>query len=368
MEIKALTVADLKTALSSENFWHTEILPITKHRALSHIHNPRADTDDLVLWVAYQDKRVIGYLGILPDEIFVKNAVTRFGWLTGWWVDPACRNTGVGAILLFKAMRAYQQQLGISGGSKEAAKVLRASGKFFDLNSLQGLKIRFRFNAAGAIPRRFPTMKFGRLMLKTVDIMMDEIANIRSFFWKRRIDLLQRLDFEYISRIDEETGQFIERHHRQDLTRKGRADLNWIMAYPWILTAPVKDSASRKYYFSSLAGRFVYLGVKVLEQNNGVVGFLLLKVRDDRMSVMYSYFENHRTSLIAAAVIYHALAMEVSTLCLYDERLVAGFSESGCPCWSAGAVSRGFLLSKAFADMPLSDCRIHGGDGDLAFY
>ncbi len=70
MEIKAFTVADLKTALVSEDFWLTETLPITKHRALSYSRNPRAEEDDLVLLVAYQDNRVIGYLGILPDKIF----------------------------------------------------------------------------------------------------------------------------------------------------------------------------------------------------------------------------------------------------------------------------------------------------------
>jgi hypothetical protein len=124
MEIKAFTVADLKTALLSEDFWLTKTLPITKHRALSHSHNPRADKDDPVLLVAYQDSQVIGYLGILPDKIFVNNAVYKFGWLTSWWVDPSCATTGVGAILLFKALNAYQQQLGVSGGSKEARKAL----------------------------------------------------------------------------------------------------------------------------------------------------------------------------------------------------------------------------------------------------
>ena len=94
----------------------------------------------------------------------------------------------------------------------------------------------------------------------------------------------------------------------------------------------------------------------------------MLKVRDDRVSVAYSYFESQHASSITAAVVYHALALNVSALSLYDERLVAGFSELRCPYWSTKAVSRGFYLSKAFADIPLTDCRLHGGDGDLVFY
>jgi hypothetical protein len=67
-------------------------------------------------------------------------------------------------------------------------------------------------------------------------------------------------------------------------------------------------------------------------------------------------------------VFHHALVMNVSSLGLYDEQLVAGFSDLGCPCWSTKKKSREFSLSKAFADIPLADYRLQGGDGDLAFY
>ena len=368
MEIKTFTVADLKTALLSQDFWLTKTLPITKHRAISYSHNPRADKDDLVLLVAYRDNQVIGYLGILPDKIFVNNAVYKFGWLTGWWVDPCFATAGVGAILLFKALNAYHQYLGVSGGSKEARKALDASQKFFAFKTLQGLDIRFRFNLTRAISRKLPTMKIFRVLFKIFDAMLDEIVNLRSFFWKRRNTICQRLTFEYISSIDEETGHFIQRHHQHDLTRKGKAELSWMMIYPWILSVPLKDSASRRYFFSSRSDRFLYLGVKVFEQNNGMVGFFMLKVRDDRMSVVYSYFESHHASSVTAAVVYHALAMDMSALSLYDERLVASFAELRCPYWSTKAVSRGFFLSKAFADIALTDYRLHGGDGDLVFY
>ena len=86
------------------------------------------------------------------------------------------------------------------------------------------------------------------------------------------------------------------------------------------------------------------------------------------MSVAYSYFESRHASLIMAAVAHHALAMDVSALSLHDERLADCFSGLRCPHWSAKKASRGFYVSKAFADIFLADCRLHGGDGDLAFY
>jgi hypothetical protein len=368
MEIKTFTVADLRTALASEEFWLTQTLPITKHRALSFIRNPRADAHDPVLLVAYRDLRVIGYLGILPDKIFVDDVVYKLGWLTGWWVDPACATAGVGAILLFKALNAYDQYIGVSGGSREARQALRASQKFIAFNSVQGLDIRLRLNFAGNFLRRFPALKIFRIVFKIVQSITDEAVNLRSYFWGRRNHRCRQLSFEYIAAVDEETDRFIKQHHQHDLTRKAKSDLSWIMNNPWVLSAPFKDETAKRYYFSARAGRFYYLGVKVFAHRSEMIGFILLKVRDDRMSVVYAYFEPRHAASITAAACLHALAMDVSVLSLYDAQLASSFAEIGCPCWSVRKNSRGFSLSKKFADVPLANCRLQGGDGDLAFY
>jgi hypothetical protein len=236
------------------------------------------------------------------------------------------------------------------------------------LKPLQGLDIRLRLNVTRDIPRKLPAMKIFRVLFKIFDDLMDEVVNLRSFFWQRRNNPCQGLTFEHISAIDEQTDRFIQQHQQHDLTRKKKSDLSWIMNNPWILSAPLKDSASKRYYFSSRADRFSYLGVKVFEQRTEMIGFFMLKVRDDRMSVVYSYFESRHAAAITAAALHHALAMDVDILSLYDAQLVASFSKLRCPCWSVKKNTRGFSLSKAFAGIPLADYRLHGGDGDLAFY
>ena len=152
MEIKTYTVADLKTALETEEFWQAQTLPITKHKALSFSQNPRAEAEDPVLLVAYRENRVIGYLGILPDCIYVKDVAFKMGWLTSWWVDSAFGSSGVGAILLFKALNAYSQYIGVSGSSKAAREAMQASQKFRSLQPLRELDIQLGFNVARDIP------------------------------------------------------------------------------------------------------------------------------------------------------------------------------------------------------------------------
>ena len=368
MEIKALTVADLKSALDSEAFWQTSTLPITKHRAISFIHNPRADEDDVVLMVAYRERQVIGYLGVLPDKIYIRNTEYKLGWLTSWWVDPGKATTGVGAMLLFKALNAYNQYLGVSGASKEGRKALKASQRFTAFYSLKGLEVRLRFNLTKTMLRKSPAMKTLRGLFKAIDALTDEIVNLRNFFWRRRYKKQLLVNLEMTSCIDVETDNFIKRYQQQDLTRKGQSELNWMIQYPWILSAPFKDAAARRYYFSSRTDRFYYLSVKVFAANDKMIGFFILKVRDDRAGVAFSFFDSQHAPSIAAAVAQTTLEMDVSTLTLYDENLAEAFTALGCPHWSARSVSRGFLLSKAFTDIEPADIRLHGGDGDLAFY
>ena len=334
MEIKSFTIADLKTVLSSNGFWRTKTLPITKHRAIAQIHNPRADENDTALLVAYQDGDVIGHLGILPDQIFMAGETFKLGWLTSWWVDPQRATAGVGTALLFRALNAYSQQIGVSGSSKAAGTVLRASQKFVSIDPLRGLEMAFHFDSAS------------------------KMLNYR----------IEQLEFEYISAIDEETNTLLQNNNLDDLTRKGKRDLDWIMTYPWILSAPLKDRASARFYFSSIAARFYYLGVKVFTQGKGLIGFFMLKVRDDRQSLLYCYFENQHAAAVSTALVHHAKAMGADRLSLYDQRLVASIGQIREPDWSSKAASRGFMLTKPLAERRWAGRRLQGGDGDLAFY
>ena len=134
------------------------------------------------------------------------------------------------------------------------------------------------------------------------------------------------------------------------------------------MTAPQKDTASEKFYFSSLAARFFYLGVKVFKQDVGLIGFFLLKVRNHHLSLIFSYFNDDQADAMAAALIHQASAIIVERVTIYDPRLVDSVKELEGSEWSGKKVSRGFMLTKPFAAKNWVDCRLQGGDGDLAFY
>ena len=128
--IEAYTLADLAQLVRSKDFWNGDLIPITRHRALAEIKNPRADPEDVILLVAYDEDRVCGYTGVLPGLIFLEGERHRVGWLTAWWRKPDPKYAGIGSKLLMRASELYQGAICIAPPSDAARKVLEASKQF----------------------------------------------------------------------------------------------------------------------------------------------------------------------------------------------------------------------------------------------
>jgi len=72
IEIEYLTIQDLKKELQKSVFFEGQhILPITKHRALSHVNNPRAEAHDVVLLLAKKQHQICGYIGMTHKFIII---------------------------------------------------------------------------------------------------------------------------------------------------------------------------------------------------------------------------------------------------------------------------------------------------------
>ena len=70
---KIYTTKTLLEFINSDSFKNLKNYPITRHRALSHINNPRADAEDKILYITYYYNKIVGYRLIMVDEIIVNN-------------------------------------------------------------------------------------------------------------------------------------------------------------------------------------------------------------------------------------------------------------------------------------------------------
>src|SRR4030042_1368284 len=139
MEIRRLNKKDLKQFIDSDEFHSMPVIPITKHRALSHLFNPRASDDDLLLLLALEDNRMVGYLGILADFLYDRDTVYKVGWLSASWVDPSMRRKGIAGKLLHEALDAWNNHILVGDWVPTSFGVYQKSGAFTDLACREGI-------------------------------------------------------------------------------------------------------------------------------------------------------------------------------------------------------------------------------------
>lgn len=169
MVIKEYSLSELAQLAHSGDFWHGEVIPITRHRALAQIRNSRARPEDVVLIVAYDGDRVCGYIGLLPDLVFLDGSGHRLGWITTWWRKPGPKYAGIGATLMTRASELYGGAIGGAAPSAAATKVLEASKQFVTVSESVELRAFIRANTREMLPRKFPTLNKFKLLLGAFD-------------------------------------------------------------------------------------------------------------------------------------------------------------------------------------------------------
>ncbi len=367
MEIKAYSVKDLKAALEQTSLWKTDVFPITKHRALSYVNNPRADSEDIVLLVAYEGNRVIGYIGAIPWKIYIENKEKKLAWLTGWWMDSEFRKTGIGRSLLYRILEIYDYDAMIPYYKSTSKRVFDASGRFINLKEYSGIKLLFRFNLSEILVRKIPGIKFLRPLLKIVDAAANLFTNIRQWLWKRNSSIYENYIFEHICCIDSETSAFIKKYRKNELSRYEEEDFNWIFSFPWILSTPVNDITLSDYYFSSVSKKYGLINIKIFDRNKKMAAFAVFRFREKNLNIPF-YFcrENcHETILKIAGLIM--IDMKLDTLTLNDEFLTEKFHNTGLPVIFKKSIFNQFLITDKYKDFDFSDYYVHEGEGDNIF-
>lgn len=308
MTIHILTIADLRNGLTAGDLWPGGESVMPKHRAASYVANPRALDNDPALFVGMVDDDVGGHINVLSDDMHIDGASLHMGWLSAWWAAPQHRETGIGGMLLFKALSAWKNRIGISGFTEDARRVYDATRKFTDLAAFQGAV----FENPGTMPDRPCTIS---------DAVPD------SPLWETT---------------------------RQTFTR-GREEFRWIASKPWILQSDMKNGG---YPFSAYEARFRSLFI----QGENSLFFCLL--RGTRLKVKYTFYERAQTATGDLLSAFSRLGVE--SMEIHDKTLVESVGNSGTFGLSR-PVDLTFLIAKSLLRGVADAGHVQPGDGDFVF-
>ena len=363
IEIKTLNKNELLAYISSEKFGTSAFIPISKHRAISHCNNPRLSEEDVLLLLAFENDILVGYLGALPDILHFENKEEKGAWLSCLWIDPNHRGKKIAQKLLETCFAAWQQRIMITEFTFEA-KILYDKSKIFqDLQIKKGLRWYIRSDFARILPPKKSSYAKLKTLLKVGDVCLNIFLSVKLAFFKKQTC---KLKIEPVSQIDTEIENFISTFQEKQLFKRKSTELNWILNFPWILSAP-EDELSKKYHFSSLANSFEFSAYKFYNSENELVAFIILAKRDFAFKTPYIYFEKEVAAEIAHFINSQIINLKIKTFTTYNKDLIEVLKTTSSPAFHHKTVERKYLISKVFGNQDYDSFDIQDGDADCSF-
>lgn len=363
MKKLSLNKKGLKEFIDSEEYGSLRNLPISRIRAISHIANPRAEDDDILLVAIINNDRTIGYLGALPDDCFDEDGnKSHFGWLSCFWVDEMFRDQNIAAQLFMTMMQAWNNRLSVTNIVPSLESVYGKMRLFAPVKKEMGLRYYFRFNMATILPPKskvFKTLKFALAAF-------DTIANgVYSVFARSKQDT----DSQYTvsNSLDEESLEFIKAHPSHNVCGRGSRDIEWILNHPWIKNTGDKDEA-KKYYFSSLDESFSQIIMKVKDAGK-TVAVLLLNLRKNCVATPY-LFTDHSSDvnkIAAECLLDFCKKNKVDMLTVFNPQLLNELKLISVNAIHQKEVTKPYFLGKQVSPLQNDKIWFQDGDGDGVF-
>ncbi|MEZ4911240.1 MAG: GNAT family N-acetyltransferase [Saprospiraceae bacterium] len=364
LEIRQLNRQALQGYIDAPEFGMGNFLPITKHRAISHIKNPRVSNTDVLLLLAYFDGELIGYLGILPDYLYPRGEqAIKIGWLSCLWVSETARGKGISVQLMLEASALYQNRL-LSADFVPATKRLYDNSGLFEKSSLQkqGIRLYVRSNLAQILPPKHVLFRKFESVLSVSDVVINTFIRLRSF--KPNIS---NLKIEEVDLIDNECIHFIHQCSQFSLCRRGPEELHWILQFPWVLSAPEKSDLDKKYYFSSTAKEFSYRALKVKNTDGKLIAFMIFTVMDKNLKLPYLY-HNGFIDRVIDVINFCIISWQIKTFTVFHPELSQRLNSSKTAAILSKPIQRSYMVSKGLKDyFTKMDNDVSDGDGDCCF-
>jgi len=366
MEIKTYNSEQLNELVHSEQFSRMPVVPISTHRAMSHIHNPRADKSDILMIIAHEDDEMIGYLGVLADNIHtLKGKALKCGWLSCMWVNPVLRGKGIAKQLLATAFKEWNDHILVTEFTPEAKGLYDRSGGFNDLRINEGLRCYLRFNLHEVLPKKNEKYKPYTSILKLGDAFANVPNALRLSFIKPKIS--GHILFEEITEIHQGLNEYILSKQENGFERRSAAELNWILRYPWLLQSASTEESMR-YHFSSVSERFGNHCFKLIE-NGETKGCLHFTIRDNHLKIPYAYFEKDCLPEVVQHIYRIMHDYKLNMLTVFHTDIVKFLKTDSTPFIYKRDIKRQYIISKVL-DANFTDREkliFQDGDADCAF-
>ncbi|KPH12831.1 GNAT family N-acetyltransferase [Chryseobacterium sp. ERMR1:04] len=352
IHLKTFNKKQLEEFVSSGDFKKYDFLPITAHRAYSHINNPKANDDQTLLILAFDDDNLAGYIGCFPDHFIIDGKVFNYAWLSTLYVSCNFRGKRIAQSLLQKAFEEYHENLALTEFTKEAEGLYNKMGTFEYIQPKVGKRYYFRTDLATIIPSKKPKTKGLQPIFRWGDFILNSCISVRNAFIRK-----PGFKFEILDSIDHESADFVSAFH----SNRNAEELNWAIENPWVLESKSKEE---KYLFSSFAESFNYYWIKIYDHKNTLETCALLFVRDGHLKISYLFSTSDSEQFITF-LSYFIVKNKLNDLTSYQTEFnKKAESMNIFPSIHQRNMERRYMLHKQFIKNLPQDFDPHFQDGD----
>ena len=364
MPLKEIKIADLPDFVNSELWRQLTPKPITKLRALSQFHNPRASMEDIALIIAYDNDDLIGLVGLLPNLINgQENQIACSN--TCWWAHPG-KGKQLAIPLFFKAFALCGQRMFMTDCTPHTLSILKKTNWFEFPDTQPGTRGFLKFNLHEIIPAKIPaTLKLQSLLKLTDQTLNFLLAPYQKAVRSRFIKNIPKA--ECLTSLNEELYTFIKNHSHDEFTRRSGKELEWIIKFPWIMGQNTDQPiATVEYPFSQFAESFEQYFIKITSSDQ-TIGLLFISVKNGHLKVPYAYFHEKDASPVLRVIYQQAMLKNVVTLTLFNPPLVSAMDSRAHPFLFRKKIKRLMAISKQLSSLYHQYPDLQDGDGDVAF-
>jgi len=361
MEIISYTKSELQELIDSDFFKKLNKIPISKHRAISHINNPYCADDDILLWVAYQNETLLGYSSVLPDRIAFKGREEKIYWPSSIWREESERKSALAITLLFKVFEQYKSRIFVTDLLPQFEKTYSKLRLFKPVETEIGTTFYRNLAFSHIIKRRFPKLKY----IIPVYSLLEKCFNFTLFLGRKLTSKKIKTNFSIVENtvFDAEFDEFVKNYCIENQLIERNSDyFNWILKYPWVVQGK-PDNESERYYFSSVSKQFEYHSLKIYDKQK-LIGFIFLKIRDKRLAVSFSYLDDVCSRDAVAYILKLANTKDLDVITVFDKKLLSELIKKRTKYLFSKKTEKKYFFPRNF---DITSSFFQEGDGDMVF-
>lgn len=358
-EINKIRLSELEDFVGSNVFRQLPVVPITPARAKSYLHNPRANPEDVVLYLAFVNGQLVAFRSLFADVVFTGKEKIRFGWCSGTWVHPSFRRKGFSKQLLLEAYKDWNGKLMLTNYTPASEQLLVDTGLFHSIHRFQGVRAYLFPKTRKLLPLANRNVFF-KLFFSVVDFGIAMVSAFRIAFYKEKTTPVFR--FETSTFPDEECFRFVNEKNAGSLFTRKEKELKWIFENPWISTSD--SSYMERYPFTSFSNAFVYQTIKVYEKNE-FAGFFIFSVREEHLKTLHFQVSDGTAKEVAAYLRKYCKTHNIEMATIYNTGVANALIKQKFPFLRVK--NFGQHIYSSFEISQSETFKVQDGDGDVFF-